>query len=52
MEIKKLESFLLKDTDKVEVSDKSIIDSLHQEIMDIGWKNDSLILKYEQGWEF
>ena len=36
----------------VEVSDKSIIDSLQQEIMDIGWKNDSLTLKYEYGWEF
>ena len=36
----------------IEVSNKSIVDSLHQEIMDIGWKNDSLILKYEHGWEF
>ena len=36
----------------VEVSNKSIVDSLHQEIMDIGWKYDSLTLKYEHGWEF
>jgi hypothetical protein len=36
----------------IEVSNKSIIDSLQQEIMDIGWKNDSLILKYEEKWEF
>ena len=28
------------------------IDSLQQEIMDIGWKYDSLTLKYEHGWEF
>ena len=31
---------------------KEVIDSLQQEIMNIGWKNDSLILKYEHGWEF
>ena len=31
---------------------KAKIDSLQQEIMDIGWKNDSLVLKYEYGWEF
>ena len=36
----------------IEVSNKSIVDSLHQEIMDIGWKYDSLTLKYEYGWEF
>ena len=36
----------------VENSDKSKIDSLQEVIMDIGWKNDSLTLKYEQGWEF
>ena len=36
----------------IEVSNKSIVDSLHQEIMDIGWKYDSLTLKYEHGWEF
>ena len=36
----------------VKVSNKSIIDSLHQEIMDIGWKYDSLTLKHEHGWEF
>ena len=36
----------------VEISDKNKIDSLQQEIMNIGWKNDSLILKYEQEWEF
>ena len=28
------------------------IDSLQQEIMDIGWKLDSMTLKYEHGWEF
>ena len=28
------------------------IDSLQLEIMDIGWKNDSLTLKYEYGWDF
>ena len=31
---------------------KEVIDSLQQEIMYIGWKNDSLILKYEHEWEF
>ena len=36
----------------IEVSNKSIVDSLHQEITDIGWKYDSLTLKYEYGWEF
>ena len=36
----------------IKISNKSIIDSLQQEIMDIGWKNDSLTLKYEHGWEF
>ena len=36
----------------MEISEKGKIDSLYQEIMDIGWKNDSLTLKYEQGWEF
>ena len=36
----------------ISVSKKGKIDSLQQEIMDIGWKNDSLILKYEEGWEF
>jgi len=33
-------------------SNKLKIDSLLQEIMDIGWKYDSLTLKYEYGWEF
>ena len=33
-------------------SNKLKIDSLLQEIMDIGWKYDSLTLKYEHGWEF
>ena len=33
-------------------NNKLKIDSLLQEIMDIGWKNDSLTLKYEHGWEF
>ena len=36
----------------MEISEKGKIDSLYQEIMDIGWKNDSLTLVYEQGWEF
>ena len=36
----------------IELSEKDKIDSLQQEIMDIGWKYDSLTLKYEQGWEF
>ena len=36
----------------ISVSKKGKIDSLQQEIMDIGWKNDSLILKYEEGWDF
>ena len=36
----------------VENSDKSKIDSLQEVIMNIGWKNDSLTLKYEHGWEF
>ena len=33
-------------------NDKLKIDSLLQEMMEIGWKNDSLTLKYEYGWEF
>ena len=33
-------------------NDKLKIDSLLQQIMEIGWKNDSLTLKYEHGWEF
>ena len=33
-------------------SNKLKIDSLLREIMDIGWKYDSLTLKYEHGWEF
>ena len=36
----------------ISVSEKGKIDSLQQEIMDIGWKYDSLTLKYEHGWEF
>ena len=36
----------------ISVSEKIKIDSLQQEIMDIGWKYDSLTLKYEHGWEF
>ena len=36
----------------IEVTDEENIDSLYQVIMDIGWKNDSLTLKYEYGWEF
>ena len=33
-------------------NNKLKIDSLLQQIMEIGWKNDSLTLKYEYGWEF
>ena len=36
----------------ISISEKGKIDSLQQQIMDIGWKNDSLTLKYEYGWEF
>ena len=36
----------------ISVSEKGKIDSLQQQIMDIGWKYDSLTLKYEYGWEF
>ena len=31
----------------IELSEKGKIDSLQQQIMDIGWKYDSLTLKYE-----
>ena len=36
----------------IKVTDEENIDSLYQEIMDIGWKYDSMTLKYEHGWEF
>jgi len=36
----------------INVSKKGKIDSLQQEIMDLGWKLDSMTLKYEHGWEF
>ena len=36
----------------ISIGEKGKIDSLQQQIMDIGWKNDSLTLKYEYGWEF
>ena len=36
----------------INISEKDKIDSLYQEIMDIGWKYDSLTLKYEHGWDF
>ena len=36
----------------IDVSDKSKVDSLYQEIMDIGWKLDSMTLKYEHEWVF
>ena len=36
----------------IEVSNKATIDSLKDEIMDIGWKLDSMVLKYDEGWEF
>ena len=36
----------------MEISEKGKIDSLYQEIMDIGWKNDSLTLVHDLDWEF
>ena len=36
----------------ISISEKGKIDSLQQQIMNIGWKYDSLTLKYEYGWEF
>ena len=36
----------------IEVSNKATVDSLKDEIMDIGWKLDSMVLKYDEGWEF
>ena len=36
----------------ISVSKKGKIDSLKDEIMDIGWKLDSMVLKYDEGWEF
>ena len=36
----------------ISISEKGKIDSLQQQIMYIGWKYDSLTLKYEYGWEF
>ena len=36
----------------IEVTDEENIDSLYQVIMDIGWKNDSMVLKYDEGWRF
>jgi len=36
----------------INVSKKGKIDSLQQEIMDLGWKLDSMTLKYDEGWEF
>ena len=36
----------------INISEKDKIDSLYQEIMDVGWKYDSLKLKYEHNWEF
>ena len=36
----------------IEVTNEENIDSLYQVIMDIGWKNDSMVLKYDEGWEF
>ena len=36
----------------ISVSKKGKIDSLQQEIMDIGWRLDSMTLKYDEGWEF
>ena len=36
----------------ISVSKKGKIDSLQQEIMDIGYKLDSMVLVHEHGWEF
>ena len=36
----------------ISASKKGKIDSLQQEIMDLGWKLDSMTLKYDEGWEF
>ena len=36
----------------IEVTDEENIDSLYQVIMNLGWKNDSMVLKYDEGWEF
>ena len=36
----------------ISVSEKGKIDSLQQEIMDIGYKLDSMVLVHEHGWEF
>ena len=36
----------------IEITDEENIDSLYQEIMDIGWKWDSMVLKYDHGWKF
>ena len=36
----------------IDVSEKGKVDSLYQEIMDVGWRLDSMILKYDEGWEF
>ena len=36
----------------ISVSKKGKIDSLQQEIMNLGWKLDSMTLKYDEGWEF
>ena len=36
----------------VEVSNKSKVDSLQMEIMDLGRRLDSMVLKYDYNWEF
>ena len=36
----------------ISVSKKGKIDSLQQEIMDIGWKLDSMMLKYDENLKF
>ena len=36
----------------IDVSDKSKIDSLQMEIMDLGRRLDSMVLKYDYNWEF
>ena len=36
----------------IDVSDKSKVDSLYQEIMDIGWKLDSMTLEHDYNYSF
>ena len=36
----------------ISVSKKGKVDSLQQEIMELGWKLDSMTLKHDEGWKF